>query len=171
MIIKIVTMFLISLSIGFSQNNTTTSEIETQNFILENLDGELVELSEMIGEGPILVSFWATWCKPCKEELKEYNKLYNEYSDDGLNVLAISIDNEKSLPKVKPYIKTNGYDFTVLLDPNSEVARMYYAQMVPYSIIIDNKGEIVYTHLGYKKGDELKVKEIITKLLNLNGQS
>jgi len=165
---NILIIVLISFSVVIGQDEIISEQIETQNFILENMDGDFVELSQLIGEGPIIISFWATWCKPCKEELKEYNKLYSNYSQYGLQVLAISIDNEKSISKVKPFIRTNGYDFTVLLDPNSEVARMYYAQMVPYSLILNNKGDVIYTHLGYKKGDELIVERIITKLLNIN---
>jgi len=152
----------------FAQNITEERTVVYQNFVLENLDGDLIELEEEVGEGPILLSFWATWCKPCKEELKEYNKLYNKYSSDGFKLFAISIDNEKSIAKVKPYVKTNGYEFPVLLDPNAEAARLYYAQMVPYSLILDNSGEVIYTHLGYKKGDELEVEKIISDLLNSN---
>ena len=138
---------------------------QSQNFVLENLEGDLIELNDEIGEGPILLSFWATWCKPCKEELKEFNKIYGKYSDSGFKLFAISVDSEKSIAKVKPYIKTNGFNFTVLLDYNSEVARMYYAQMVPYSVIINKSGEVVYTHLGYKKGDEIEVEKIIADLI------
>lgn len=170
MIKNILLIALISFSYIIGQAENNTEQIETQNFILENLDGDLIELNELIGEGPIIISFWATWCKPCKEELKEYNKLYKKYSEHGLQILAISIDNAKSISKVKPYIKTNGYNFTALLDPNSEVARMYYAQMVPYSLILNKEGEIIYTHLGYKKGDEIKVEEIITELLNIKSE-
>lgn len=167
---KIIAVFLVLISFTFAQENSENIQIETQNFALENINGDIVELSELIGDGPIILSFWATWCKPCKEELKEYNKLFNEYEDYGLNVLAISIDNEKSISKVKPFVKTNNYNFPVLLDPNSEVARMYYAQMVPYSLIIDKSGKVVYTHLGYKKGDEIKVKELIESIINIDNQ-
>lgn len=95
----------------------------------------------------------------------EYNKIYNKYSDDGLKIFAISVDNEKSISKVKPYIKTNRFDFTVLLDPNSEVARKYYAQMVPYSVVLNESGKIIYSHLGYKKGDEIEVEKIVKEVL------
>ena len=81
------------------------------------------------------------------------------------NLLGISTDSEKSVAKVKPFIKTKNYTFTVLLDTNSEVARSYYARAVPYTVIIDQNGNIVYSHIGYKKGDELIVKEIIGKLV------
>ena len=155
-----------SFSLVFAQNEDDQNKIVFQNFILENLDGDFIELEEEIGEGPVLLSFWATWCKPCKEELKEFNKLFEKYSDSGLKIFAISIDNEKSIAKVKPYVRTNDFQFTVLLDPNSEAARMYYAQMVPYSVILNKSGEIIYSHLGYKKGDELEIDRILSELVS-----
>lgn len=155
-----------SFSLVFAQNEDDQNKIVFQNFILENLDGDFIELEEEIGEGPVLLSFWATWCKPCKEELKEFNKLFEKYSDSGLKIFAISIDNEKSIAKVKPYVRTNDFKFTVLLDPNSEAARMYYAQMVPYSVILNKSGEIIYSHLGYKKGDELEIDRILSELVS-----
>ena len=135
------------------------------NFVLENLDGDYVELNEYIGDGPILLSFWATWCKPCHEEMKYIQELHEEYNSEGLSVFAISTDNEKSVSKVKPFVKTKDYSFEILYDTNSETAREYYVITVPHTVIIDKEGSIVYSHSGYKKGDELKLKEEILKLL------
>ena len=135
------------------------------NFVLENLDGDFVELNQEIGEGPILLSFWATWCKPCIEELAEFKKLYNDYKDRGFKLLAISTDSERTVAKVKPFVKSKNYDFPVLYDTSGDVARIYYARAVPFTVLIDDKGAIVYTHLGYMRGDEQvvnsKVKEMI----------
>lgn len=144
----------------FSQETGRTAP----SFSLENLNGDYVDLKDLISKGPVLISFWATWCKPCVEELSEYEKIYKEFKNKGVNVLAVSIDNERTLSKVKPFVKANNYSFTVLLDPNSDVARKFYVQSVPYTFIVDKKGNIVYSHLGYKKGDEIKVKKILNEL-------
>jgi len=149
----------------FSQDNSGGIR-KGPDFTLEDMDGNLVELNKEIGEGPILLSFWATWCKPCIEELNDYKKLYNDYKDDGFKMFAISTDDENTVAKVKPLAKSKGYNFPVLLDTNSDAVRLYYAQSVPYSVILDKKGMIIYSHLGYMKGDEVKVKQIITTELN-----
>lgn len=135
------------------------------NFKLTDLNGKFVELNKETGNGPILLSFWATWCKPCLEEMSEFNKIYSQYKDKGFKLLAISTDAEKTVAKVKPYIKSKGYDFTVLFDTNSDVARKYYAQQMPYTVMLDKNGNIVYSHLGYMKGDEIKVEKLLLELL------
>jgi len=167
---KMITVILILIFyIALSAQQEAGQDIKkAQNFILEDLDGEFVELYEITGDGPILLSFWATWCKPCVEEMKELNKIYEEYKSEGFNLVAISIDSEKSVSKVKPFIKSKNYDFIVLLDTNSEVARTFYAQAVPYSVLLDENGSIVYSHMGYKKGDE---KEILNLIKSLIGKS
>jgi Peroxiredoxin len=132
------------------------------NFKAENLDGEMVELNSEIGDGPILLSFWATWCKPCLDELNEFKKIYNDYKNKGFKMFAISTDDERTVAKVKPFVKSKGFDFPVLLDTNLDISRLYYAQSVPYSVILDKQGMIIYSHLGYMKGDEIKVREIIS---------
>jgi peroxiredoxin len=160
----IIFVLFISLPI-LAQNEEDLSGRKAPNFKLVNLNGKYVELNKETGNGPILLSFWATWCKPCLEEMAENNKIYNLYKDRGFTLLAISTDTEKSVAKVKPYIKSKGYNFTVLLDTNSEIARKYYAQQMPYTVLIDKSGNIVYSHLGYMKGDEQKIEKLISELL------
>ena len=135
------------------------------NFLLENINGDFVELNDFAGKGPILLSFWSTCCKPCVEAVEAFSKLYEQYSDKGLSLLAISIDDERTVGRVKPYIKTKGYEFPVLLDTNSDVSRIYYAWLVPYTVLIDKNGTIIYSHLGYMRGDEIQVKTVIEQLM------
>ena len=155
-------LFSISL---FSQDNAGGIR-KGPDFTLEDLSGDFVELNQEVGEGPILLSFWATWCKPCIEELDEYKKLYNDYKDKGFKMFAISTDDENTVAKVKPLVKSKGYNFPVLLDTNGDAVRLYYAQSIPYSVILDKDGMIIYSHLGYMKGDEVKVKEIVTSQIS-----
>lgn len=156
---KVLIIFALFAFVVFGQDK------KAPDFMLEDLEGEYVELADVIGEGPVIVSFWATWCKPCVEEMKAYNKIIEEMKEKGVSIVAISVDSEKSVSKVEPFVKSHGYDFTVLLDTNGETARKYYAQTVPHSVLLDKDGNIVYQHSGYKKGDELEMKKEIEKLL------
>lgn len=156
---------ILLLNVSFAQSENELKGKAAVNFKLSDLDGKQVELKQILGDGPVLLSFWATWCKPCLEELSEYQKIYNDLKGKGFKMIAISTDNEKTIAKVKPFIKSKNYNFTVLLDTNSDVARKYYAQQIPYSVILDKKGTIVYSHLGYMKGDEKKVRALVEDLL------
>ncbi len=159
-------VFFIFAVTVFAQDHKEETGRSAPEFKLENVQGDYISLKDELGEGPVLLSFWATWCKPCIEEMTKYKDIYNEYKDKGLKVLAISIDDERTVAKVKPFVRSKNYPFPVLLDTNSEVARKYYAQNVPYSVLLDKAGNIVYTHLGYMKGDELKMKNKIDGLIN-----
>ena len=134
-------------------------------FTLDDLEGDRVALQDLMGDGPVVISFWATWCRPCLEELGELQKIIVEYEGRGVTMLAISTDSQKSVAKVKPLVASKGYAFRVLLDTNSDVARLYYAQNIPYTVIINSAGVIVYTRMGYRKGDEVDVRETIDGLL------
>lgn len=161
----VISLFVIFCGSLLAQEHEEQKGRSAPDFKLESVEGNYVSLKDELGDGPVLLSFWATWCKPCIEEMTKYKDIYKEYKDKGFKVLAISIDDERTVAKVKPFVKSKRYPFTVLLDTNSEVARKYYAQNVPYSVLMDKKGNIVYTHLGYMKGDELKMKNKIDELI------
>lgn len=165
---KLILILLMLTSFILAQEGESKLQGTAPNFELENMDGDIYELSDFLGKGPVLISFWATWCKPCIEELKAYNKIYEEYEEEGFTIIAISTDSERSIAKVKPFISSMNYDFPVLLDPNSDIARQYYARVMPFSVMIDKAGNILYSHVGYSRGDELKVEDIVKKQLEKN---
>jgi cytochrome c biogenesis protein CcmG, thiol:disulfide interchange protein DsbE len=160
--IFLICLSLLSINLTFPQDH----QKKAPNVKLEDIEGKKVQLKSYFGKGPVLVTFWATWCKPCQEELAEYQKLYVEYKSKGFQMLAVSIDNEKTVAKVKPYVKSKNFVFTVLLDSNSDAAREFYVQDAPNSFLVDKKGNIVFSHHGYIKGDELELQKKIVELLN-----
>ena len=96
---------------------TTFTKAQTySDFTLPDIDGNDVTLSQLMEKGPVLISFWATWCSPCKEEMKKINEIYNKYKDKGFTYIAINQDNQKSVSKVKAFITAQNYNFVVLLD-------------------------------------------------------
>jgi len=136
------------------------------NFTLEDMNGKIYNLKEQLGQGPILIDFWATWCTPCKNALPHLQTLKQKYEKQGLTVLTISIDSPKSQSKIKPYVLAKKFTFPVLLDPNSEVLKQFKGNSVPFQVIIGQDGNVIETHTGYNPGDEKVLEEKIVKLLS-----
>jgi len=136
------------------------------NFVAKNLSGKKVELREVLGDGPVLISFWATWCKPCIKELNELQKVYEKYRKKGFEILAIDVDGPRSRSKVKPMVKGLKWEFPVLWDKTKDIYRKYHVLGIPHTVLIDKSGKIRYTHTTYRPGDEEVIKKKIEELLD-----
>ncbi|MBT7790508.1 MAG: TlpA family protein disulfide reductase [Calditrichaeota bacterium] len=144
---------------------------QAPDFKLKRMNGGEFILSEELKKGPVLIDFWATWCKPCKKALPKIEYFHKTYADSGLQVVTISIDNPKSKSKIKPFIKGQKYTFDVLFDSNMEVRKLFGGKEIPLSVLINSDSEIVFKHLGYKPGDEKKIEEEILKTLGIGETS
>ena len=133
---------------------------------LKDINGKTVQTDKLSNDGkPFIISFFATWCKPCNRELSAISEVYADWQDEtGVKLIAVSIDQAQNINKVKPLVDSNGWEYDVLLDPNSDFKRALGIQMIPYVIIVDGKGNIVYKHNGYTDGAE---KELIEKVCEL----
>ncbi|MGA0258372.1 MAG: TlpA family protein disulfide reductase [Saprospiraceae bacterium] len=132
---------------------------------LKTLDGKTVNIKDYIGKDKItIVSFWATWCSPCKRELDAVSDFYEEWQDEyDVELLAITIDDARSLAKVPALVETKGWEYTILADVKRELQKALNFQTIPQTFLLDGKGEIVYTHSGYSPGDEYELEEEIKK--------
>jgi cytochrome c biogenesis protein CcmG, thiol:disulfide interchange protein DsbE len=135
------------------------------HFVLKDLDGKDVSLTDLTAKGPVVIDFWATWCKPCTRELPHVEALRKQYAEHGLTVAAISIDETRSVAKVKSYVKTHEYGFTTLLDSNQRVLRQLQGTGVPYLVVVSGDGRRVYSHSGYKDGDEAELAKVLAELM------
>ena len=158
-------MFFVTIVINSQDSSESNSSRTAPNFALENLDREIIDLNDFIGKGPVLLCFWSSCCKSAVAQVEAFSALYEKYNEEGFVMLAIATDDEKTVAKVKPYVKSRNFKFSVLYDTNGNVARTYYAFDVPFSVLIDKSGKITYTHLGYIKGDEIEMEKMIIGLL------
>ena len=123
---------------------------------LENLKGEKVNAESILNpDGPIIISFWALWCKPCLKELEAISEVYEDWIDEtSVKLIAISIDDVRSARRVPSMVRGNGWEFDVYLDKNSEFKRAMNVVNIPHTFLLDKNGEIIYQHTSYAPGDE-----------------
>ena len=135
--------------------------------LLKNTEGKTIDTAELNNDGkPFVISFFATWCKPCNRELKAISEQYADWQDEtGMKVVAISIDQAQNINKVKPMVDAEGWEYEVLLDPNSDFRRALGIQMIPHVLIIDGEGKIVESRSGYTEGAENHIIEKIREIL------
>ena len=136
---------------------------------VQTLEGKKVDTRSFSNNGdPIIVNFWATWCAPCKKELSAIAETYEEWqAETGVKLIAVSIDDARSMGKVAPYVNGQGWDYEVYLDPNGDLKRALNVNNVPHTFLINGKGEIVYQHNNYVPGDE---KELYRKVQAISGK-
>jgi peroxiredoxin len=136
---------------------------------LKTLDGKTFSSSQIENKGkPIIISFWASWCRPCIKELAAISELYEEWqAETGIKIYAISIDDARTVNNVRPLVNARGWEYEFLLDTNQDFKRAMGVIDVPHIFILNGKGEIVYQHTSYTEGSEKelykKVKELIGK--------
>ena len=133
---------------------------------LKTMDGQTIVTDTLSNQGrPIVISFFATWCKPCNRELTAISEVYDEWQQEtGVRLIAVSIDQAQNINKVKPLVDNHGWPYDVLLDPNSDLKRALGIQTIPFVLLLDGQGNIVYRHNGYAEGAEEELYEEIKKV-------
>jgi peroxiredoxin len=135
---------------------------------VKTMEGKSFNIADISNDGkPIIITFWATWCKPCIKEHDAINDEYEDWVDEtGVKLYAISIDNARSSKRVLPTVNGKGWEFDVLLDENGDLKRAMNVNVPPHTFIVDGEGLIVWQHVGYLEGDEAEYIEIVEKLVN-----
>ena len=137
---------------------------QVPNVQLKNINGKTVQTASIANHGgkPVIISFWATWCKPCLRELKAIHEVYPDWQDEtGVKMIIVSIDQAQDANRVKPLVDGFGWEYEVLLDPNGDFKRAMNVQNVPHVFVLDGKGKIVYNHAGYVDGGEQDIYEAL----------
>ncbi len=143
-----------------AQNKTLASAT------VKTLEGQAINVQELGKTGKItVISFWATWCSPCKKELDAIKDYYEEWREKyGMELIAISVDDARTAAKIPAMVKEKGWDYRILVDTNKEFQQTANVNSVPHTIVLDATGNIVFEHSGYAPGDELELEEKLKEL-------
>jgi len=158
---KIVSLLCLLLSLtAFSQNKIPSADLTTT-------EGKKISFEEAAtSDHVVIVSLWATWCVPCIKELDAISEVWDDWQEETkVELLAISIDDSRTVKRVKPLINGKGWDYTVLLDTNNDLKRALGASTVPLTLLVKNN-KIVFRHSGYSPGSESELFEKIKEYSN-----
>lgn len=134
------------------------------DFTLKDMNEKAVSLSSLKGT-IVLINFWATWCPPCRAEMPSLNKLYREFRDKNLVVLAVSTD--RSSQSVKEFLDKRPVDFPVLMDSDNKVSRQFKVFSLPTTFLLDRNGTILQRYLGEEEWDSSTIRGQIKTALGI----
>ena len=160
--------FIFILFLFGSENLLSQDNQKVPSVTIKDLKNRTFDTKNMSNDGkPFIISFWATWCKPCLQEMNAMNEVYEQWqSETGIKLYAVSIDDSRSSKKVAPTVNGKKWQFEVLLDENSDFLRAMNASHPPHTFLVNGKGEIIFQHIGFAPGDEEELYKQIKDELN-----
>jgi cytochrome c biogenesis protein CcmG/thiol:disulfide interchange protein DsbE len=162
---RLICLLLLVSSFAFAQESVFKYK-KLPSVTIKDVKGQTFSTNNISNDGkPIIISFWATWCKPCVRELTTISDVYEEWVEEtGVKLYAVSVDDSRSMSLVAPMINGKGWNYTVLLDPNSDFKRAMSVGPIPHTFLLNGKGEVVWQHTSFSEGDELNLIEMVRKL-------
>ena len=148
------------------EESAPTQRVSLAGLRLQDLEGQSVELASYLGKGPLILDFWATWCKPCITALPELQRLHTDLTPRGVQIVGVNEDGPRNAPKVKPFAKTHGIDFPIVLDLNRAAQSQLQVSVLPTTLLLDSKGTVVRTSFGYRPGEIDALRKAAEALLD-----
>jgi len=146
--------------------NTSIAQQKIPSVNIKTLEGKTINTSSFDNDGdPIIISFWALWCKNCIKELEAISEVYEDWQDEtNVKLIAISIDDSRNTSKLKPFINSKGWEYEIYHDPNSDFKRALGINSIPHTFLLNGKNEIISEHVGYTDGQEEELYKKVEKL-------
>ncbi len=161
---SIVALLLIVVIVGLAGDKAfPKSKVKT-------VKGKTVTTAKMLDQKLTLINFWSTWCVPCKKEMKYLDALHVKYEKDNFQVVGISIDDSRTVSRVPSIIKSKKLSYPIFLDTDKSLYKKFQTSSVPFSVIVDESGNIVWEHQGYTSGDDKKMEKEILALLTVKSK-
>ncbi|MEA3288431.1 MAG: TlpA disulfide reductase family protein [Candidatus Marinimicrobia bacterium] len=152
---------LLIVTLGFGQ------EKSLPQVKLKDLKNKTQNMDKVLDGKLTLINFWATYCVPCRKEMKHLNRISETYADQNVQVVGISIDDSRTVGRVKSMVRSQKLKYTILLDTEQKLYKNFNTSAMPFSILVTPSGQIVWQHTGYIPGDEAEMEAEIQKALKL----
>jgi thiol-disulfide isomerase/thioredoxin len=161
-------IFPIFITFLFAQNDEEfNTKIPDEK--IRMINGEFSELKNYVGEGPLLLEFWTTWCPNCPKQMGYLSDLAEHFKEVGLQVLGINLNEPKIVNKVKPYIQNRNFSYDIAIDPEEKLGEYFRVEGIPTLLLIDNEGNVINRYVGYSPGQEENYVKDLSTYFNDNG--
>ena len=155
-------MFLmLAMMVGFGASAQSLPDVK-----VENQEGKVISIQDLVDGTPMIISFWSTTCKPCIMELNAINEsLYDWLEEVDMKVVAVSVDDARTVSRARAMTQGQGWDeYVCVYDKNQDLKRAMNVSLTPHTFVVDGKGNIVASHSGYTPGSEQELFEEIKAL-------
>lgn len=136
-------------------------------FVVEDLAGRTLDLDTLLARGPVLLDFWATWCKPCHAAIPELNAWHEAYAAQGLTIIGVSVDGPRNHPKVRPFVQRMGIRYPIVIDDDGRLQHLYQAQALPTAVLVGPGRAVVFSRIGFQRGEGAQYEKKIRETLGL----
>lgn len=159
---------ILCVGVAFAQKKELKNMGKLPDVVIKDFNGNIFSTSKIANDGkPVIITFWATWCKPCIKEHDAINEVYEDWVEEtGVKLYAVSIDNTRSSSRVKPTVDGRGWEFDILTDVNQDFKRAMNVNEPPHTFILDGEGNIRWQHVGYMDGGEAEYIQVVKQILN-----
>lgn len=134
--------------------------------VLRAVDGTRIDVAERLARGPVLLDFWATWCRPCERSLPATQRLHERFAERGLTVIGVAVDGPRNWARVRPFANRLRLGFPQVLDEDGSLGRRFHVGAVPTTILVDRGGRVARVHAGWVPGEDDSLAAAVTALLD-----